>query len=875
MPVAPIVALRGQGDQRLAGPHGRRRLPSARPARVVAARHPQPREHPASARTPWWCSHGARPPGAPRHGAAGSRSPSGSRGRWRQHVGRGGSPRRSAAGSTGSAPGGGGRGDGLLPPWTRPPPPPPHRQVVAGSSSPSLTSFSNVLSPHNAFLPRRLPWPEDSRRILLAPALPTTVALATPCRKGPPAPCPTPDTGVELIPSRPLMAPPRGAPLGAPGNSGGAQEPHVRPCGSCVPVPTSLASLGRCPTPWTAVGRPCRYHSDGAEPPLVMPLSDIGADQLADVGGKALNLAELRARRLPRATRLLPHHPRLPARHRPRRVRRAARRPRGHPGRRRRPASVPARRGRPPASCWSRPGARRRRRQPSARRTGGWDRPIPVAVRSSATAEDLPFASFAGQQDTYLDVVGEAAVLDAVRRCWASLWTDRAVAYRAGQGIDPHAVRSPWSCSRWSTPRSPACCSPPTRSPAGGATPSSTPAPASARRWCPAPSTPTTSSSTPPAATVARPAPRRQAARHPAASRRRHRRAIEAPRSPDHRSCLTDDQLRELAALGDRVEQHFGCAAGHRVGHRRRRHALAHADPTDHDALPPPGRRAAARRRSRRVYFCLSVAQGLNRPITPMGLASFRLLGSSVARAARAARRRPPRRTAAVRRRRPAALRRRDRRAPQPGGTFPDAEGARPHGGPVRGDPAGPAGRTGPHPHPALLASPSRAGCCGVSAAYGVPAQVLQAVVSPAATHRRLARLEDDLRRRLVPPRRAAGSAGSAGDAHHRLDRAEQLLAADVAPLAAADHAGRRHRFRAARPRGAAAAAQTPPAPRWRPSCAGCRTTSPPRWTWRSGGWHTHQGRRRGRADAAGTSAPTAGRCASRPARCRGPCSRA
>src|SRR5512132_1132097 len=48
-----------------------------------------------------------------------------------------------------------------------------------------------------------------------------------------------------------------------------------------------------------------------------------------------------------------------------------------------------------------------------------------VAVRSSATAEDLPGASFAGQQDTYLNVVGDAALLDAIRRCWASLWNDR------------------------------------------------------------------------------------------------------------------------------------------------------------------------------------------------------------------------------------------------------------------------------------------------------------------------------------------------------------------------------------------------------------------------------------------------------------------
>ena len=59
-----------------------------------------------------------------------------------------------------------------------------------------------------------------------------------------------------------------------------------------------------------------------------------------------------------------------------------------------------------------------------------------MAVRSSATAEDLPYASFAGQQDTYLDIVGADAVLDAVRRCWASLWTERAVAYRTANGIE-------------------------------------------------------------------------------------------------------------------------------------------------------------------------------------------------------------------------------------------------------------------------------------------------------------------------------------------------------------------------------------------------------------------------------------------------------
>ncbi|HEY7199315.1 MAG TPA: PEP/pyruvate-binding domain-containing protein, partial [Candidatus Dormibacteraeota bacterium] len=64
----------------------------------------------------------------------------------------------------------------------------------------------------------------------------------------------------------------------------------------------------------------------------------------------------------------------------------------------------------------------------------------PVAVRSSATAEDLPGASFAGQQDSYLDVAGEAALLDAVRRCWASLWNERAIAYRRANAVDDAGV---------------------------------------------------------------------------------------------------------------------------------------------------------------------------------------------------------------------------------------------------------------------------------------------------------------------------------------------------------------------------------------------------------------------------------------------------
>ena len=62
---------------------------------------------------------------------------------------------------------------------------------------------------------------------------------------------------------------------------------------------------------------------------------------------------------------------------------------------------------------------------------------VSVSVRSSATAEDLAGTSFAGQQDTFLGIQGVDAVLDHVQQCWASLWTDRAIAYRHKQGFNP------------------------------------------------------------------------------------------------------------------------------------------------------------------------------------------------------------------------------------------------------------------------------------------------------------------------------------------------------------------------------------------------------------------------------------------------------
>lgn len=76
-------------------------------------------------------------------------------------------------------------------------------------------------------------------------------------------------------------------------------------------------------------------------------------------------------------------------------------------------------------------------RELSARMGGG---EVAVAVRSSATAEDLPDASFAGQQETFLNVRGEAALLETCRRCYASLFTDRAITYRQLKGFDHSKV---------------------------------------------------------------------------------------------------------------------------------------------------------------------------------------------------------------------------------------------------------------------------------------------------------------------------------------------------------------------------------------------------------------------------------------------------
>ncbi|MFE4836895.1 PEP/pyruvate-binding domain-containing protein [Arthrobacter sp. NPDC056691] len=249
----------------------------------------------------------------------------------------------------------------------------------------------------------------------------------------------------------------------------------------------------------------------------------------------------------------------------------------------------------------------------------------PVAVRSSATAEDLPEASFAGQLDTYLNVVGPDGLLDAVRRCWASLWTDRAVAYRADHGIDQRSVGIAVVVQEMVD--------------AGVAGVMFTANPLTGRRK----------------ETVIDAAPglgetlvsgavnpdhfRVDAATGEILQRSLGDKLSESRPAPGggtrllHRqdgagqACLTDEQIRSLARVGTRVEELYG-------------------DPQDLEwAIEPGGGITVVQSRpittlfplpepqnhdgGTRAYLCASLLQGLTRPLTPMGLASFTLMSDS------------------------------------------------------------------------------------------------------------------------------------------------------------------------------------------------------------------------------------------------------
>ena len=256
---------------------------------------------------------------------------------------------------------------------------------------------------------------------------------------------------------------------------------------------------------------------------------------------------------------------------------------------------------------------------------------VPVAVRSSATAEDLPFASFAGQQDTYLNVVGADAVLAAVLKCWASLWTDRAVTYRATHGISPSTVALAVVVQRMVD-----------ASVAGvlfTANPVTGRRPEAVIDASPGLGEAVVSGAVNPDHFVVdratgeilerRPGDKGIAIRPlPGGGTERIRLA------PDADLSLSDFQVRALASLGSRVERHYGAPqdiewaidGADKVW-------LTQSRPIT-TLYPLPDPRPDVEQEGTRVYLCFSLAQGLTRPLTPMGLACFRLLASSIARAA-------------------------------------------------------------------------------------------------------------------------------------------------------------------------------------------------------------------------------------------------
>jgi len=253
---------------------------------------------------------------------------------------------------------------------------------------------------------------------------------------------------------------------------------------------------------------------------------------------------------------------------------------------------------------------------------------VPVAVRSSATAEDLPTASFAGQQDTYLNVMGTPAVLDAVRRCWASLWTERAVSYRAVSGIDTATVALAVVVQRMVDADVAGVLF--TADPITGA-----------RHLAVLEASPglgeaVVSGAVNPDRFVVDTGSGRILERQLGDKRLAVRpvrgggtERVVLPPGGDSPS-VTDTQLRELVALGSRVESRFGSPQDIEwavdgsgtiwLTQARPITTLFPVPPTKSQDDSPL-----------RVFFCMSLAQGLHRPITPMGLSAFNVLGSSVA----------------------------------------------------------------------------------------------------------------------------------------------------------------------------------------------------------------------------------------------------
>ncbi|MCI0462291.1 MAG: hypothetical protein L0Z62_35515 [Gemmataceae bacterium] len=251
----------------------------------------------------------------------------------------------------------------------------------------------------------------------------------------------------------------------------------------------------------------------------------------------------------------------------------------------------------------------------------------PVAVRSSATAEDLPSASFAGQMESYLNVQGEEALLAAVRRCWASLWTPRAISYRARQMIPSSAVSLAVVVQELIAAEAAGVLF--TANPVNGRRDQMAldaawglgEALVSGRvtpdHWVIDARTGKVLETH-----VAR--KEVQTARQDGGTR-----TITVPTELQERPVLDETQVAALVALGRKVAAHFGVPQDIEWALAQGRLYLLQSRPiTSLFPLPQPEPPPEA---GLRVYVCGNVIQGIVEPLTPMGLALFRGLVSGMA----------------------------------------------------------------------------------------------------------------------------------------------------------------------------------------------------------------------------------------------------
>ncbi|MGC0238734.1 PEP/pyruvate-binding domain-containing protein [Arthrobacter sp. SD76] len=389
---------------------------------------------------------------------------------------------------------------------------------------------------------------------------------------------------------------------------------------------------------------------------------------------------------------------------------------------------------------------------------------VPVAVRSSATAEDLPFASFAGQQDTYLNVVGVAPVLEAVRKCWASLWTDRATTYRAGLGIDPAGVALAVAVQRMVEAETAGVMftANPLTGRRGHAVIDASPGLGEA----------VVSGAVNPDHYVVDALTGRVLERKPGDKKVVVRavpgggtRTLEAPDAAAG-ECLDDAQAAALARLGRQAEQYFGAPQDIEWAIDGSGTLWLTQSRPITTLYPVPQRAGAQGGTGTRVYLCFSLAQGLTRPITPMGRAAFRLIASSVAQAARF-HVPDPRRDRPLRGGRPAAVLRPHHPAAEHRGPVDPSPRVRRHGGPL-GRPVEAALRRARVLRDTQDAAGAAPPCCPRRRPARAPESLLRGMFRPAAALRRLDRFTRDFEAALEAPP-AAGPAA-------RLEHAEMLL---------------------------------------------------------------------------------------------------